>query len=1060
MDASQGLRERRGRAYQLSLLGGLTAASLLVSTVGVTRVAATPRVADAPTPPNASVVGTNMAQYGAPTANGFETDKAIPDSATSFNATLPSGRRVTPAGVSTQVGENPQNTVVTPDGKFLIVTNNDERGVGTLNKGLTSVKGAGTVPGGYTLSTIDTSTMEFKSYTVAPARNGASPSARMPGVTGQTNAFGANSNPGSVPLFYGLAVKGSSAPYTVYASGGSSDQVIVYSLDANGTMTRVAAINIPAPTDRTRPNYGIAMPAGLTLSPDQSKLYVVNDNGNNVVTIDTNANAIVPNSTVNVGFFPYTGVLSPDGSKLYVSNWGVMDRTFNSTYINSTVSDASGTITGTGAMYSRDSFDNMFAIPPTDAARTSSVSVINLGGPNGATGGSVNSSVSLAQPIDGVNIVGGTHPSSMAISSRLGRSILYVANANEDSIAIIDARTDRLIRKMQLPIPVGRLRPGDVLGLNPDAIAVSRGGRELYVAEANINAVAVFNTFIPDRPTLIGYIPTGWAPTGVTVSPDGHTVYITNAKGAGSDYGFQGVASQLQTISGGTSTQDVNFLFGSVQQVPVSYLAFRNGLRQVRQNLYSTPLNAASNQTVLDSVRKNIQHVIFVLRENKTYDSYFGADPTLNGRAGPNGAGNPAYARWNADIPNTKSLAQQFAVGDNVYADSQESNAGHFFALAGTSTDYQQRTLLQRFNRPLLNIKNEDPEDYPLAGFIFNNALRNNVSYRDYGDLIRVSGYDDGGNPSPCQDDPGQAPNCSYTASPGTTPYTYTNVVSPTVGFGGRYAGNTPALAALAGHIDPNYPGWSLRISDQRRVKEFLRDVSRNGDGTGGIDPNKVPQFTFIWLPQDHTGNAGGLTLNPDFQVSDNDAALGQLVDTVSHSDIWPSTAMFITTDDGQSNADHVTPHRVYTMVVSPYAKRGTTVHRLSSTVSLPKTIEELLGLPAMNLGDLLANDLSDYFQTTADNTPYTAIPQASTPRVLAETMRITTLTNYLNLSGPDRDSARLGMLTELYFKSQALANKKASMKHSAYRKAQRALYSQALAVVNNPHIPTNDYDG
>ncbi len=1031
---------RRRRAYQASLLGGLTAVSLFISNAGAVHVGATQRAADLVAPGGPTTVGTGMAAYGAPTRNGAETDQAIPDAVDSFNATLPSGRRITPAGVSTYVGENPQNTVVTPDGKFVITTNDDERGVGGSNKDYSNATGHGAVAGGYTVSTINTSTMQVVSYTVASPNTSPSPAPKAPGLTGQTDA--PNTGPGLVPLFYGLAVKGVSAPYTVYASGGSSDQVIVYSLDTNGTMTRVAAIKIPAPTDRTRPNYGMAMPAGLTLSPDGSRLYVVNDNGNNVVTIDTNANAVV-GSPIDVGFFPYTSVLSPDGSKLYVSNWGVTQRNFNSTYINSETTDASGNITGVGSPNIGGVAGNLFANPVTDPARTSSVSVINLAGGNTA---GADPAVSLAQPIDGINVVGGTHPSAMAVSRRYGLPVLYVADANEDKVAIIDLRNNQ-VRKMALPSPVSGLPRGAVLGLTPDAIAVSPRGTELYVAEAGINAVAVFNTVNPLNPFFIGYIPTGWYPTGVTVGPDNHTIYITNAKGVGSDYNYKGA---VQNGNG------VNLLFGTVQQVQLSYLALRQGIAQVRRNLYATPVNATANANVLNTIQSSgqpIQHVIFVLRENKTYDSYFGADATLNARVGSNGPGNPAFARWNPYIPNTKALAEQFNVGDNVYADSEESNAGHFFALAGTSTDYQQRTLLQRFNRPLLNIKNEDPEDYPLAGFIFNNALRNGVSYRDYGDLIRVSGYDDGQNPNPCADDLGY-PNCT----PQT--YAYSNTTASTTGFGGLYAGDTPALAALGGHIDPNYPGWSLRISDQRRVKEFLRNVSRNGDGTGGIDPAKVPQFTFIWLPDDHTGSLAPAASNPSFEVSDNDAALGQLVDAVSHSAIWPNTAMFVTTDDGQGESDHVTPHRIYTTVVSPYAKRGVTVHRLSSTVSLPKTIEELLGLPAMNLGDLLANDLSDYFTTTPNNTPYTAIQQATVPAAAAETMRIAALTGYLNHSGPDQDTTRLGMLNTLFFQSEALAQKKPHMKHHAYRLAQRALYHQALAVLNNPHIPTNDYDG
>ena len=1080
MDASHRTHDRRRRAYQASLLGGLTVASLLVSNAGAVHAGATRRAAGVVAPGGPSTVGTGMAMYGAPVEGGV----SGPDSPASFNATLPNGRRITPAGASAQVGENPLNSVVTPDGKFLIVSNNDERNPGARNTAFSGAQqnGAGKTPGGFTLSTVDTSNMQVVSSTVAPANPSPSPSIGQLGIR-NTDAAGS--------FFLGLAIKGASAPYTVYASGGYSDLVYVYSLGADGVLQRTASIKIPTPTDPTRPNYGMAFPAGLTLSADGSRLYVVNDNANNVVTIDTGSNAVV-GSPIPVGFFPYTGVLSPDGSKLYVSNWGVADRTLNAPAIASTTSNVAGNVTVTGTLNLGGAPGNLFANPVTDPARTSSVSVINLANNN------VGSSVSLAQPIDGVNVVGGTHPSAMAVSRRFGFPVLYVADANEDTVAVIDARTDRLIRKIQLPSPVSGLPRGGVLGLIPDAVAVSPRGTELYVAEAGVNAVAVFNTANPTNPLFIGYIPTGWFPTGVTVGPDNHTVYITNEKGVGSDYGFQGSLV-------GTPNPDVNLIFGTVQQVQLSYVALRQGISTVRRNLYNAPANAAANRSVLDTIRPNIQHVFFILRENKTYDTYFGSDPVLNAR-GANGNAGAQYNVYSQQVPNTRALAEQFAVGDNAYADSEESNAGHFFALAGTSTDFQQKTLLLRFNRPLLNIKNEDPEDYPLQGFIFNNALRNGVSYREYGDLIRTSGYDDYSNPNACKDDPGQCPNGGTLAE--TAAYTYTNTTAPTIGLGGLYAGTTPALAALSGHIDPNYPGWDLRISDQRRVAEYLKDV---GNGSGGIDPNKVPQFTYMWLPDDHTGGLGSYgrptAANPQFEVADNDAALGQLVYAISHSPVWPNSAIFVTEDDGQSSPDHVNPHRTYTMVISPYARHGAVIHRLSSTVGVPKTVEELLGLPAMNLGDLLGSDLSDYFQTTPDLTPYgaplsavptpaptlaasptaaatggpaattspaaaasanvsllaaarAAVPMGDAPAAPAETMRIATLLNYLNHSGPDLDSTRLGMIENLFFQSETLAQKKAHMKHHAYRMAQRAIYHRALAVLNNPHIPTNDYDG
>ncbi len=974
-------------------------------------------------------------RYGAPV---HDDRTATVDSPTSFNATLPNGRRVTPAGRSVQVGENPLGAAITPDGKYLVVSDDDERNVGIrstsplspTNPALGTItgarqNGAGAVPGGYTLAVVRTSDMRVVTSTLTPPNIYPHPGVSAPGVSQSDKTAG---------LFLGVAVKPNPAApgaFKVYAAGGPSDVVYVYSLDgATGALsqtTPITEISVPVPTDLTRPNDGMAAPGGLTLSPDGSKLYIVNNDANTVVTVDTATDRVV-GTPVPVGFFPYTSVLAPDGSKLYVSNWGVTERRFNGAYLsNATI--VSGTETGTGSLDVGGVPGNLFANPATNPMSTSSVSVVDLNG--GITGG-VGSSVSLARPIDGVNIVGGTHPSAMAVVARRREAVLYVADANEDALALIDTRTDRLLRKVYLPSPVAGLRRdgGTPPGLTPNALAVSPDARRLYVAEAGLNAVAVYDVSSPRQPRFLGRIPTGWYPTGVTVSPDGRTLYVTNEKGLGSDYHFQGAVP---------GSPDVNLLFGTIQKVDLASLDLHRTTARVEANTYRTIDHPRAN--VIDAVRPNIQHVFFILRENKTYDTYYGADATLNGR-GANG--DPSKARFDPYVPNSKALAEQFAIGDNAYADSEESNAGHFFALAGTSTDYQQKTLLSRFNRPLLNIKNEDPADYPLAGFIFNNAERSGVGYKDYGDLLRISGYDDGQNPNPCADDPGEV-SCPAT-------YSYTDTTSPITGFGGRYASTLPGLAALNGHVDPNYPGWNLRISDQRRVGEYIRDTSGR---TGQLDPAKTPQFTYIWLPDDHTG-AG---LDPRFEVSDNDAALGQLVEYISHSAIWPHTAIFVTEDDGQGTADHVNPHRVSTIVISPYAKRGAIVHTLNSTVSIPKTIEELLGMPAMNLGDLLANDLSDFFTATPDYTPYRALRQASLVPATAAALRIAALTAKLNQVSYDRDTARLGQLDALFLDAQQLDERRARVFPLRYQMDQDWYYRVGREIAAG-HLVVPDSDG
>jgi YVTN family beta-propeller protein len=991
------------RVFRISLAAILLTALALTASPLSTR-------ADGPDPAGGQCgPATPMAHLGAP----VQTGTAGPDSATSFDATLPNGRRITPLGVSVEVGEIPLNGVLTPDGKFMVVTNDDERNVGSLapDYSESEVNGSGLVPGGFALAAINTADMTISSHVMAPTNATPNPGPKVPGVIQSDN---------TAAYWLGVAIKANPAApgsYSVYAAGGPSDQVDVYQLDGAGGLMLQARIPVPAPTNPFKPNFGMAAPGGLTLSPDGSKLYVVNNNGNTIVTIDTTTNQVL-GQPVPVGFFPYQAVLSPDGKKLYVSNWGVADRNFNQAY-QSTYDPT--THIGTGSPYIGGVPGNLFANPVTDQERTSSVSVLDLTGQSGGA------SISLARQIDGVQIVGGTHPSAMAIATRKGQSALYVTDANEDKLAIIDVAKDSLVKKIDLPSPIPGLATGSFLGLTPNAATVSPDQTRLYVAEAGLNAVAVYDTSKPFEPEFLGRIPTGWYPSGVTLSPDGKFLYVVNLKGPGSPYKFQGAVP---------GSPDVNLIFGSVQKVDLQALNLNKTSLQVRQNTYKE--RPADDTNVLWKLQSKIKHVFLILRENKTYDIYFGADAVLNAR-GANGK--PEYANFDAQVPNSKALAEQFVIGDNEYADSEESNAGHSFALAGTSTDYMQKTLTSRFSRPMINTKNEDPEDYPLVGYLFNNLARNGRTFRNYGDMMRLSGYDDGKNPNHCADDP--YPGCD----PAT--YDYHNTTPPTVGLGGLFAEDVPALKVLGdNHTDPNYPGWNLNITDQRRADEFIKDMGAL------IQANAVPSLTHIWLPNDHT--SGGY--DPRFQVADNDTAVGKIVDFISHSSIWQDSVIFITEDDAQGSPDHVSAHRSYVMVVSPYAKHAQVIHRLSSTVSVPKTIEELLCLPPMNLGDLIANDLADYFTLEPDFTPFSAVQPAAIAPAAPEAMRIAELTARLDTSTYDEDTRPLGQLVALFLFSNKLAGMRSWLGSGAYDVMQNEMYRNALLLVEaNPGAADDD---
>ncbi|HEV3086846.1 MAG TPA: hypothetical protein VGX96_06430, partial [Candidatus Elarobacter sp.] len=647
-----------------------------------------------------------------------------------------------------------------------------------------------------------------------------------------------------------------------------------------------------------------------------------------------------------------------------------------------------------------------------DLRRASALSFVALA-PNGDLSAQpqdappfANAALPLDPTPDGVHVVGGAHPTSIAATA--DGAYAFVAMTNVDRVATIALRgTPRAVGGTEL-----RLFDRGPYGTQPAALALSKDGSRLYVALAGLNAVAVIDARDPVHLHRLGLIPTGWYPTALALANDDRTLYVVNTKGFGHDAGFTG---DLAIFA------DSNAVWSTLQKIDLSTV-------QLKSTTMTTLANTRRVVTAPVSYPKAITHVVVILEENKTFDSMLG----------DLGApyGDPSLVSFGESVtPNLHALARRYAFAGNVFADAEESDAGHQFFAGGIATLYSERTLFAKGGRvPLVN-KNEDPEDYPRLGYVFNALARHRINFRDYGDLVRVSGYDEGQAADPKTDDP----NFAGVA----------DVDAPAQGLGGVYSLDVPAPSVLAGHVDVNFPGWNLRIRDERRAKEFIRDYGAL------VAQGRQPRYTYIWLPADHTGAGPNIPPIPE-EVADGDRALGTLVQYLSHLPSWKQTALFVMPDDAQSSRDHVDEYRTYAIVAGPYVKRHYAGMHHISTVSVLKTSEQILGLGTLSLGDTLATDMSDFFTATGgDAAPYDAIP-VPTQTASAEGNRIAALLERTDQNAPDADTARGARIAALSRDADKLAQRRHAMRPEVYRREQAELYARALAVLGDGPAPAS----
>ncbi len=520
----------------------------------------------------------------------------------------------------------------------------------------------------------------------------------------------------------------------------------------------------------------------------------------------------------------------------------------------------------------------------------------------------------------------GLHPGSLAWDETHHR--LYVANMNSDTVSVIDTESNQLVRTFDIK-PFGPR----AAGVAPSALALSADGGRLWVACGGINAVAQLR--VTDG-VIEGLIPTGWYPNALSLSPDSKQLAVSTLLGPGSGWRDEPRKRFVHSYRGSVHVVE---LPGAAQLASYTRVVSENNhlplgagaAPEVARNVPPTPVPERAGEPSL------IEHVVYVIKENRTYDQVFGDIAKGNG--------DPSLVMFGKTItPNQHALADQYVLLDNFYASGGNSADGHQWLTQSNETAY---CLWPGYAGRSYPFDGTDPLAYAAKGFLWDLALARRKSVRVYGEYAgRMSEVDADARVKLFEE------------------------WEKGGDFSSRWTIKAP-IDGLNKILAAHYPAYTNAIPDVVRASIFRKDVE--AWEKSGVMPNLV----LLQLPSDHTyGTRPGAT-SPKAMVADNDYAVGQVVEALSKSRFWKKTAIFIVEDDAQNGVDHVDGHRTLALVVSPYTRRGAVDSTFYSNQSMVKTIELILGLPTLSLFDMIAHDMRASFGTEADVTPYTAVRPA-----------------------------------------------------------------------------------
>ena len=656
----------------------------------------------------------------------------------------------------------------------------------------------------------------------------------------------------------------------VYVGGGSQASVYEFKF-GNGVLAATRAFPVVPAAKRTPQDFT----GDVALSPDGRLIYAADLFHDSVVVINPQSGMVI--DRFKTGRRPYRILFHPDGKSFFVTSW--TDGTLGHYQADN------GSLLGTVRL----------APHPTDI-------VWRAGAVEAAEG-------------------------ETPIVARM-----FVSSANTNNVYSIGVTASKELRVLE-SINVA-MTPRQPLGMTPSALALSPDSNLLYIVCSNANAIAVANVSL-DRADVRGFIPAGWYPTAARALAGGKLV-VVNGRGVRSYANATGGPDPTKRPAPRHEGVIAEAFVGKLQTGTVSFLPVPTD-EQLDAYSKTVLANSPYNDSKLENAGippggpiparpgepSPIEHIIYIVKENRTYDQVFGDVKEGNGDA--------SLTLFGERItPNQHKLAREFVLFDNFYVNSDVSADGLNWATAAIASDYVEKMWPNSYahRRSGFDYDGAEPTARPGAGYLWSSAAARQITMRNYGHFVQNTN-------DPVWSDAAQI----------------TQVYDPVLGR----------------MTNTHYRGFDVTYPDVERMKVFLKDLA-DFEKTG-----QMPRLILMRLPNDHTSGATPGRIAPLSAVADNDYALGMLVEGVSHSRFWPSTAIFVLEDDAQNGADHVDSHRSPALVISPYAKRGAVDGTMYNTTSMLRTIELILGLNPMTHFDAAARPMNAAFQTAPNPAPYTA---------------------------------------------------------------------------------------